>query len=118
VRPPQLRIAELVQRGRIRAGEIVHAQVVMRHPNRTGLALDARGDYVQESEPFHLERMEAVYGGERVCTFDMTPAVSDDPFITFALLARRDAPLEVTLVNSRGQRFRATHLIHVDGART
>jgi desulfoferrodoxin (superoxide reductase-like protein) len=112
VRPPVIRIAELVERGRIRRGEIVHVQLKMRHPSRTGLGL-LDGDFVQASEPFHLVSMEVAYGGERVCTFEMTPALSDDPFVTFALLARRDAPLEVSLVNSRGERFEARHDIRL-----
>ena len=49
---------------------------------------------MQESEPLHLEELEVFYGGERVSRFELTPALSDDPFITFAPAgpARRAAP--------------------------
>jgi len=45
----------------------------------------------------------------RVSRFELTPALSDDPFITFALLASREGPLQVRLVNNRGQRFGTAH---------
>lgn len=110
IQAPVIRIAELVERGKIRRDEIVHAQVKMRHPNRTGLVL-RDGSFVQESEPLHLEELEVHYGGERVSRFEMTPALSDDPFITFCLLARVEGPLRVVLTNNRGERFEATHEI-------
>jgi len=110
IHEPVIRIAELVERGRIRRDEIVHAQVKMKHPNRTGLVL-RKGSFVQESEPLHLEKIEVHYGGEFVSRFELTPALSDDPFITFCLLARLEGPLRVVLTNNRGRRFEATHEI-------
>jgi sulfur-oxidizing protein SoxY len=108
VRGPVIRIHELVERGRIRRDELVHVQVKMRHPNRTGLVF-RDGGFVQESEPLHLEELEVHYGGERVSRFEMTPALADDPFITFCLRARRGGPLRIVVVNSRRQRFEASH---------
>jgi sulfur-oxidizing protein SoxY len=108
IRPPIIRIAELVDRGRIRRGDIVHVQVKMKHPSRTGLVFRG-GRFVQEAEPLHLDEMEVRYGDERVSRFAMTSALSDDPFITFTLLARREAPITVAVTNCRGERFEATH---------
>jgi sulfur-oxidizing protein SoxY len=110
IHAPVIRIAELVERGKIRRDEIVHAQVKMKHPIRTGLVL-REGSFVQESEPLYLEKIEVHYGGERVSRFELTPALSDDPFITFCLLARLEGPLRVVLTNNRGRRFEATHEI-------
>jgi desulfoferrodoxin (superoxide reductase-like protein) len=110
IHPPEIRIAELVQRGWIHRGEIIHPQLKIRHPSRTGLA-ERDGSFVQESEPLYLEEMEVWFGGERVSRFELTPAVSDDPFISFALLAAREGPLVVRLVNNRGRRFEAAHEI-------
>jgi sulfur-oxidizing protein SoxY len=104
IHAPELRITELVRDGSLRRGALVHAQVKMKHPNRTGLAL-RDGKFVRESEPFYLKELEVVYGAERVSRFALTPALSDDPFIGFTLLAGREERLEVRLVNSRGQRF-------------
>ncbi|HEX9899994.1 MAG TPA: thiosulfate oxidation carrier protein SoxY [Candidatus Methylomirabilis sp.] len=109
--PPRIRIPQLVKGGRIRPDEIIDVQLMMRHPNRTGLAL-RNGRFVQESEPFYLQEMAVFYGAERVSRFAMTSALGDDPFITFRLRARRKEPLRVVLTNSRGQRFEATHPMH------
>jgi hypothetical protein len=105
---PLIRIPELVERGRVARGEIVHVQVKMKHPSRTGLVF-RRGAFVQESEPLHLDEMEVRHAGERVCRFQLTSALSDDPVITFTLLARRDGPLTVSFTNCLGRTFEATH---------
>jgi hypothetical protein len=99
-----------VRDGHIHRDDIVHAQVKIRHPNRTGLAFH-EGRFVRESAAFHIRELEVWYAGERVSRFALTAALSDDPFITFALRAGREGPLEVRLANSRGQRFRAVHEI-------
>lgn len=108
VRPPVLRIPQLVERGRIRRDEIIDVQVKMRHPNRTGLAF-RDGRFVQVSEPFHLTELEVFHGAERVSRFELTSALSDDPFITFRLRARSEDPVRVVLANTRGERFEASH---------
>jgi desulfoferrodoxin (superoxide reductase-like protein) len=105
---PRLRIPQWIKHGRLRPDEIVDVQLSMRHPNRTGLAF-RDGRFVQESEPFHLREMEVFTGPDRVSRFVLTSALSDDPLITFRLRVRQDAMLGVVLVNTRGQRFEATH---------
>lgn len=102
VRAPVLRIAELVERGRILRDEVLHVQVKMRHPNRTVGAT-----------PLRLETLEVDYGGEIVGRFAMSSALAEDPFITFTVRASRDGPLVVRLANSRGQRFEAAHELHL-----
>jgi Sulphur oxidation protein SoxZ len=110
IQGPIIRIPQLVADGEIRGGEIIDVQVKIRHPNRTGLAL-RDGRFVQDAEPFHLTEMDVVYDGERVSRFVLTAALSDSPMITCKLLARRRADVRVTLTNTRGQRFTATHPI-------
>jgi hypothetical protein len=106
VHAPELRITELVRDGHVHRGDLLHAQLKMRHPSRTGLA-HRDGRFVRESEPFHLTLLEAWYAGERVSRFALTAALSDDPFIGFALRPEREGRLEVRLANTRGQRFQA-----------
>jgi sulfur-oxidizing protein SoxY len=100
IHPPEIRIPELVDRGRIRRGEVIHPQLKIRHPNRTGT-----------SDSLRLNDLEVWFAGQRVSRFELTPALSDDPFISFALLASREGILEVHLANNRGQRFDAAHEI-------
>jgi sulfur-oxidizing protein SoxY len=96
VHAPELRIAELVQHGHLAPGDVVHAQVKLRHPSRPDL---------------HLKSLDVRYGGEPVSRFALGPAVSEDPFLGFALVTAREATLEVVLVNSRGQRLEASQAI-------
>jgi desulfoferrodoxin (superoxide reductase-like protein) len=110
IRAPVIRIPQLVADGFIAAGAIIDVQVKTRHPNRTGLALED-GRWVQASAPFHLAEMEVVYGDEPVSRFRLTAALSDNPMIAFKLRAVRQAPVRVTLVNTRGERFEAMHAI-------
>jgi sulfur-oxidizing protein SoxY len=111
VRAPVLRIPELVERGRLRRGEAIRVQVKMRHPSRAGTA-SPRGEE-PETGPLYLRDLVVDYCGQRVSRFALTPALSDDPFITFGLLARQEGPVAVRLVNNRGQRFEASHQIHL-----
>ena len=71
------------------------------------------GRFVQESEPFHLSEMEVFYDRQRVSRFVLSAALSDNPLITFKLRARPGVTVRVTLTNTRGQRFEATHLLRV-----
>src|SRR5204862_5748070 len=93
VHPPVIRSAELVKDGRLRRGQVVHAQVKIRHPNRRGRAI-REGKIDLESKPLYLEQMEVDYAGERVCNFALTPALSDDPFLAFALCPKREGTLK------------------------
>jgi hypothetical protein len=110
IRSPVIRIPRLVAEGALRPDELIQVQVKAKHPNRTGLVL-RDGRFVQESEPFHLTALNVVYGDEPVSRFVLTAALSDNPLITFLLRVRREAPLQVTLTNTRGQRLEATHPI-------
>jgi hypothetical protein len=112
IRAPVIRIPELVERGAVRRGELIHVQVKMRHPNRTGLAL-VDGRFVGEEEPLHIDAVEVLYDGEQVSYFSMTAALADDPFLGFGLLARRAGTLAVVVTNNRGDRFEATHALRV-----
>lgn len=110
IRAPVIRIPQLVADGWISAGAMIDVQVKIKHPTRTGLALEG-GRWVQASTPFHLTQMDVVYGDEPVSRFLLTAALSDNPMITFKLRAVRQAPVRVTLVNTRGERFEAMHAI-------
>jgi sulfur-oxidizing protein SoxY len=110
VRDPVIRIPRLVADGTIRPGDVIRVQVKTRHPNRTGLAR-RDGRWVAESEPFHLNRLDVVYGGAPVSRFALTAALSDNPLITFLLHVQQEGQVQVTLTNTRGRRFEASHPI-------
>jgi hypothetical protein len=110
IREPVIRIPKLVSEGTLQADDVIQVQVKIKHPNRTGLAL-REGRWVSESAPFHLSGLEVVYADEPVSRFTLTAALSDNPLITFLLRARHEGLVRVTLTNTRGQRFEATHPI-------
>jgi hypothetical protein len=62
-----------VRTGRVRPDEVLEVQLLMRHPNRTGLAR-RDGKFVAESEPFHLREMDVFYREARVSRFLFTCA--------------------------------------------
>ncbi|GIX48456.1 MAG: hypothetical protein KatS3mg131_2667 [Candidatus Tectimicrobiota bacterium] len=104
--PPVLRIPALVARRPIHQGDIIHVQVKIKHPSHTGLAF-RDGTFVQVSPPFYLEEMRVFYGERLVSRYEMTPAISDNPFITFALRVTEAAPVRVVFTNNHGQQFEA-----------
>jgi predicted secreted protein len=121
--PPRIRIPRLyaerpespmstIHGERLARGEVVDVTVSLRHPVRTGLE-QRDGAWVQVAPPFYLTTMEVLLGEARVSHFAMTPAVSDNPFITFRLRPLEDGTLRVVFRNNRGARLEAEHPIRL-----
>jgi hypothetical protein len=110
--PPRLRLPGLVRSGRVRAEEVLEAQLLMRHPNRTGLAR-RDGKFVAESEPFHLREMDVFYRDARVSRFLFTSVLSDDALIGFRVRAGQGGLLRAVLRNTRGESFEALTRVEV-----
>lgn len=104
IRPPVIRIPELVERGKIRRGEIIQVQMKLKHPNRTGLTLQGV-KFLQTAEPFYVKEMKVFYGDHLVSRYEMTPAISDNPFITFTLRAMEESTIRIVVTNNRNQQF-------------
>jgi len=102
IREPRLRLPKV-----IRKGEIIKVQVKFTHPCRTGLR-KIEGSFIQEQSPFYIKAMEVFYGGERISLYEMTPALSDNPLISFQLKTVKEAPLKITFTNSEGEKFEVT----------
>jgi sulfur-oxidizing protein SoxY len=83
-RAPAIRLPQVLRGAPIAPGQIVDVQVKLKHPVSTGLGLRG-GRWVTVSEPFYLTTMDVFYADRRVSRFLMTPALSDDPLITFRL---------------------------------
>ncbi|PYN73875.1 MAG: hypothetical protein DMD96_31740 [Candidatus Rokuibacteriota bacterium] len=112
IRPPAIRLPQLVRGQPIEPGQIIDVQVKvkLKHPVRTGLA--RRGDqWVPETEPFYLTGLDVFYGSARVSRFVLTPALADDPLITFRLRPRDEGLVRVVFRNSRGAELDASHPI-------
>jgi len=109
-RAPVIRVPQLLRGRPIERGQIVDVQVKLKHPVSTGLALRA-GRWVPVSEPFYLTAMDVFYADRRVSRFVLTPALSDDPLITFRLRPLDEGLVRVVFRNSRGAEFDAVHPI-------
>jgi predicted secreted protein len=109
-RPPVIRLPDVVRGRRLEAGRVIDVQVQIQHAIRTGLALRG-GQYVQVSEPFYLREMEVFHGAIRVSRFALTPALADDPLLTFRLRPLEEGVLRVVFRNSRGADFEASYPI-------
>jgi desulfoferrodoxin (superoxide reductase-like protein) len=104
--PPVIRIPELVRRGRLTKGETAEVQVKFKHPNKTGLAYENK-KFIQLEEPFYLTSMQVFYADRLVSRYEMTPGLSDNPFLTLKLKLTEEKPIHIVFINSLGQQFRA-----------
>lgn len=104
---PVIRVPDLLKRPDLPRGAVVPVQLLMRHPSRTGLAW-RDGRWVQVTEPFYVRTIEVHYGEEPLSRFELTSALSDNPFIGFRVRTRHRGPLRVVVTNNRGQRFETT----------
>ena len=106
--PPLIRIPELVRRGQLAKGTTTEVQVKFKHPSKTGLAYENQ-KFIQVEEPLYLALMQVFYGERQVSRYEMTPALSDNPFLTFKLKLRDAKPIRIVFTNSRGEQFTAVH---------
>jgi desulfoferrodoxin (superoxide reductase-like protein) len=110
IHPPVIRIPQVLRGRPVEPGQVIDVQVKIKHPVRTGLGLRG-GQYAQVSEPFYLTSIDVFYGPDRVSRFLLTPALSDDPFITFRLRPREEGVLRVVARDSRGAELEGAHPI-------
>jgi desulfoferrodoxin (superoxide reductase-like protein) len=103
---PVIRIPELVRRGRLAKGTTTEVQVKFKHPSTTGLAYENKR-FIQVEEPFYLTSMQVFYADRLVSRYEMTPGLSDNPFLTLKLKLTDPNPIEIVFTNSRGRNFRA-----------
>lgn len=107
IRPPVIRIPELVRNGHLARGTTTEVQVKFKHPSTTGLAYENK-KFVQVEEPFYLTSMQLFYGDRLVSRYEMTAGLSDNPFLTVKLKFAEAKPIHVVFTNSLGQQFKAT----------
>jgi len=108
IRPPVIRLPHALRGDTIAPGQILDVQVKIQHPVRTGLERRG-GAWVQAAPPFYLTEMDVFLDTRRVSHFALTPAVSDNPFITFRLRPPREGMLRVVFRNNHGARLAAEH---------
>lgn len=100
--------------GEIKFGEPNLAQLQIRHPNVTGLAIDQR---TRVRPPAHYVRhIKVDYEGKTVMTADMTFAISLDPTFRFFFVPDKEGEFTVTAVDTRDQTWQQSIPLILDQA--
>lgn len=92
----------------IKQGDLVEAKLKIRHPSRTGLALNeeakTRFDRFRRGEPaVFVKLVEVSFAGEPAGRFEMNSSVSDDPIVGFKLRASREGEIKIVVTNYKGE---------------
>ena len=103
----------------IKKGDVIEVKAKIKHPVRTGLALNedakTRFERFSRGEPAqYVKSVTILYGDTPAGTFDLNSSVSDDPIIGFKIRADREAKLHVTAVDYKGEKAEASANVKFD----
>jgi len=92
--------------GDVAPGRPVQAQLMISHPNRSGLAMDQG---TRQYTPAHFVRkVDVTYGGEPVLSADLDFAISENPHLRFWFVPQGQGELKATVVDSRDLTFQSS----------
>ncbi len=86
------------------AGEQMNAQLLISHPNYTGLQYDQLNYYFIPAH--YVKTIEVRYNGAPVMDVDSDISLSEDPSIHFSFVPEKTGTLEVTAEDSKGRVFK------------
>jgi sulfur-oxidizing protein SoxY len=95
------------------AGRPVLAQLMVSHPNDTGLAMDQLTRMY--APPHFVRRVEVRYDGKTVMTADVDFSISENPNFRFYFTPREGGQLEATVVDNQDLKFSTA--MKLDGSR-
>jgi len=96
-------------------GEPVLAQLMISHPNDSGLAMDQVTRLY--AAPHFVRRVDVRYGGKPLLSADVDFSISENPNFRFYFVPRGSGDLEATVVDNRDLEFAtAVHLSSDGGA--
>lgn len=99
---------------RITAGDTVTAQLMISHPNNSGLQFDQITRFY--IPPHYLTDIEISYGGAPVMAIAADISISEDPSFRFTFVAEEDGVLEVTARDSKDMVFKDQWPVRVEPA--
>lgn len=82
---------------------LVPAQLLIKHPNSSGLQFDQISRYYIPSD--FIRTIQVTYNGEEVFTADTDISISEDPSIRFGFVPGKAGVLEVHVKDSKGRTF-------------
>jgi sulfur-oxidizing protein SoxY len=95
--------------GDLDGAQPVLAQLVINHPNHSGLAMDQA---TRQFTPAHyVRKVEVSYQGEPVFAADVDFSISENPNFRFYFVPRGGGELRATVIDSRGRRFAASQAL-------
>jgi len=95
---------KLAFQGTPQLGAPVTAQLLISHPNSSGLQMDqVTRNYIPAN---FVQQVRVTYAGEPVLTIDSDIALSEDPSIRFAFLPRKAGELQVEVDDSSQRHFK------------
>jgi sulfur-oxidizing protein SoxY len=95
--------------GDLTGGQPVLAQIAIRHPNHSGLAMDQA---TRQFTPAHyVRKVEVTYQGEPVFAADVDFSISENPNFRFWFVPRGGGELRATVVDSHDRRFAAAQAL-------
>lgn len=95
------------------AGKPVLAQLMVSHPNDTGLAMDQLTRMY--APPHFVRRVEVRYDGKPVMTADVDFSISENPNFRFYFTPREGGQLEASVVDNQDLKF--STVMKLDGSR-
>jgi sulfur-oxidizing protein SoxY len=91
--------------GEVKANQLALAQLMISHPNNSGLAMD---QLTRQYTPAHfVRRVNITYGGKPVMSADLDFSISENPNLRFYFTAnsKADGELKVDVVDSNDLKF-------------
>ena len=95
--------------GDLDGAQPVLAQLVINHPNHSGLAMDQATR--QFTPPHYVRKIEVSYQGEPVFAADVDFSISENPNFRFYFVPRGGGELRATVVDSHDRRFAAAQTL-------
>ena len=78
-------------------------QLMVRHPNNSGLAMDQLSKSVPE--PYFIKHLSVTYGDKEVMSAEIDASISENPVFYFYLNANKRAKLQAKIVDSKDLKF-------------
>jgi len=91
--------------GQIARDSIIDVRALLSHPMDTGFFRDADGKPIPA---FFVNAVTVSYGVEEVARFEWTSGISRDPYVSFPLVATREAPIRVVWKDNAGGVYEQT----------
>lgn len=99
--------------GEVKPGQPVLAQLMVSHPNHSGLAMDQLS---RQYTPAHFVRkIDVSYGGRTVMSADLDFAISENPNLRFWFVPTGDGELKAEVVDSKDLKFSDTLSLRAAG---